>query len=80
MTSLAAVLALGALGTGLAFVYMGTLVGRVGGTRAAFATYLIPVVAIVLGVAIRDETVAAIAIVGVALVIGGAILASRRDR
>jgi drug/metabolite transporter (DMT)-like permease len=61
---------------------MSGLVGRVGGTRASFATYLIPVVALVLGVTIRDETVAAVAVavVGVALVIAGALLASRPDR
>jgi drug/metabolite transporter (DMT)-like permease len=55
-------------------------VGRVGGTRASFATYLIPVVALVLGVTIRDDRVSAIAVSGVACVIAGAILASRPDR
>ena len=75
-----AVLILGAVGTGVAFLLMSGLVGRVGGTRASFATYLIPVVALVLGVTIRDETVAAVAVVGVALVIAGALLASRSDR
>jgi drug/metabolite transporter (DMT)-like permease len=78
--SLAAVLVLGAVGTGFAFVLMGKLVGRVGGTRASFCIYVIPVVAIVLGVAFRDERVATVGIVGVALVIAGAALASRADR
>ncbi len=78
--SLAAVAAVGVLGTGVAFVIMGTLVGRVGPTRASFITYAIPVVALVLGVVFRDEVVEAVAIVGVVLVIGGALLASRRER
>ena len=73
----AAVLFLGVVGTGLAFVIMGTLVGRVGATRASMITYVIPVVALVLGVVFRDDVVAPLALVGVALVIGGAFLASR---
>jgi drug/metabolite transporter (DMT)-like permease len=77
--SLFAVTAVGLLGTGLAFVLMGTLAGRVGATRASFLTYLIPVVALILGVAFRDELISPIAILGVGLVILGAFLASRRE-
>jgi drug/metabolite transporter (DMT)-like permease len=76
----AAMVALGALGTGIAFVLMGRLVGRVGSSRASFATYLIPVVALLLGALFLDEAVEALSIAGIALVIGGAVLASRRDR
>lgn len=74
----AAVVVLGVIGTGLAFALIAQLVGRVGSTRASFITYLIPVVALVLGVAVRGDDVAAAALVGVVLVIGGAVLASRR--
>lgn len=77
--ALAAVAALGVLGTGLAFVLMGSLVAHVGPTRGSFATYLIPVVATILGVVVLDEVVAVAAVIGVALVIIGAILASRRE-
>jgi drug/metabolite transporter (DMT)-like permease len=77
--SLLAVLALGVVGTGVAFVLMGRLIGRVGSTRGSFATYLIPVVALILGVTIRGDEVAPIAVVGIAMVIGGAMLASRAD-
>ena len=73
-------LPLGVLGTGLAFVLMTTLVGRAGGPRGAVATYFIPVVAIVLGVALLDERVAAAAVAGTALVVAGAWLTSRRER
>jgi drug/metabolite transporter (DMT)-like permease len=76
---LAAIAALGALGTGLAFVLMGTLVSRVGSSRASFATYLIPVVALVLGAVFLDETVRALSIAGIVLVIAGAMMASRRE-
>ncbi|CAN5374511.1 MAG: DMT family transporter [Acidimicrobiia bacterium] len=74
-----AVIVLGVVGTGFAFVFMASLVGRVGGPRASFVTYLIPVVSLVLGMALLDETVAAIALLGVVLVLGGAVLASRRE-
>jgi drug/metabolite transporter (DMT)-like permease len=74
-----AMLPLGILGTGLAFALMTTLVGRVGGPRGAVATYFIPVVAIALGVVFLDERVAPAALVGTALVLGGAWLTSRRE-
>ena len=77
--SFAAVFVLGVVGTGLAFALMGTLVGRVGAHRATFITYLVPVVSLVLGVVFRDDEVTALAIVGIGLVITGALLASRRE-
>jgi drug/metabolite transporter (DMT)-like permease len=74
-----AVAAVGILGTGLAFVLMGRLVGRVGPTRASIVGYLIPVVALLLGVALRGDEVGPLALVGVVLVIAGAYLTSRRE-
>lgn len=76
---LVAVGVLGIVGTGVAFLLMGSLVGRVGATRATFITYLIPVVALVLGVVFQDDHVEAPALVGVVLVVAGAVLASRRE-
>ncbi|HEU4896594.1 MAG TPA: DMT family transporter [Actinomycetota bacterium] len=76
--SVLAMVPLGVLGTGVAFVLMTTLVGRVGGPRGAVATYFIPVVAIVLGVLLLGERVAPAALAGTALVVGGAWLTSRR--
>ncbi len=77
--SFAAVAVAGLIGTGLAFVIMGTLVGSVGSTRASFITYLIPVVALALGVVFRGDVVALVAVAGVVLVIVGALLASRGE-
>jgi drug/metabolite transporter (DMT)-like permease len=77
--SLIAVAALGLVGTGFAFVLMGRLVGRVGPTRASIVGYLIPIVALALGVLFRGDEVGPIALVGVALVIAGAYLTSRRE-
>jgi drug/metabolite transporter (DMT)-like permease len=77
--SLLAMLTVGVLGTGTAFYMMGALTSSVGATRSAVITYLIPVVALALGVAFRDEMVTQVAIGGVVLVIIGALLASRRE-
>jgi drug/metabolite transporter (DMT)-like permease len=77
--SLLAVVAVGVLSTGVAFVLMGRLVGRVGATRASIVGYLIPIVALLLGVLFRGDHVKPIAITGVALVVVGASLASRRE-
>ena len=74
-----AVSAAGAIGTGIAFFIMGALVGRVGSTRGSFITYLIPVVALALGIAFRNDSVSPWAVVGVGLAIVGALLASRRE-
>ena len=78
--ALLAVLAAGILGTGAAYWIMGTLVGRVGSVRASFITYLIPVVAMLLGVLLRGDRVSGLAIAGVALATAGALLAARRER
>lgn len=75
-----AMLPLGILGTGAAYVLMTTLVGRVGAARGAVAIYFVPLVAIALGVIFLDEAVRPIAIGGTALVLAGAWLTSRRER
>lgn len=74
-----AIVPLGILSTGVACVMMTTLVGRVGGTRGSVPIYLVPLVAIALGVAVRGETVAPIAAMGTARVLAGAWLTSRRQ-
>ena len=76
-TSVIAVVILGVLGTGIARALSATLAGRVGGPRMSTTTYMVPVVAIVLGIVFRSETVAPIAIVGVCVVLAGAYWASR---
>jgi drug/metabolite transporter (DMT)-like permease len=75
--SLLAAVALGSLGTGLAFFWFTTLIGRVGSTRGSVAIYLVPVVAILLGAALLDETIHAAALLGTALVLAGAYITSR---
>jgi drug/metabolite transporter (DMT)-like permease len=75
--SLLAVFALGALGTALAFYWFTTLMGRVGSTRGSVAIYIVPIVAILLGAALLDETIHPAAVLGTALVLAGAYITSR---
>ena len=78
--SFLAIAVAGVVGTGIAFAVFGNLVGRVGSTRASFITYLIPVVAIVLGVVILSDDITYLALVGTALATTGALLASSSDK
>ncbi len=79
-TAATAMVPLGMLSTGLGFVLMATLVGRVGGPRGSIAIYFVPLVAIGLGVVARGEAIHPAAIVGTALVIVGAVVTSRGVR
>jgi drug/metabolite transporter (DMT)-like permease len=74
-----AMVLLGVLGSGVAFVASTTLGARAGPTRGAIPIYFLPVVAMALGVTVRHERVGPAAAAGVALVIVGAWLASRRE-
>jgi drug/metabolite transporter (DMT)-like permease len=76
-TSLLAMVPLGALGTGVAFATMTTLVGRVGASRGSITVYFVPLVAVALGPLVRDETLEAISLVGMVVLLVGAYLASR---
>jgi drug/metabolite transporter (DMT)-like permease len=74
-----AMLVLGVLGSGLAFVASTTLGARAGPVRGSIPIYFLPVVAMLLGALVRHESIPAMAIAGVALVIAGAWLSSRRE-
>jgi drug/metabolite transporter (DMT)-like permease len=54
---LLSLLALGAFGTAIANIVMASAAGRFGAARASSTTFLIPVVALGLGVAVRNERV-----------------------
>ena len=74
-----AVATLGVINTGAAFVIAAVLVGRVGATRGGVATYFIPIVAMVLGVVFRSEVILPLQWAGIAVVLFGAWLTSRRE-
>lgn len=77
--SFVATLAVGVFGTGIAFLLAGRIAASVGATRSSFIAYVIPVVALILGIVFRDEVISPIAIAGIGLVLLGAFLASRRE-
>ncbi len=68
---------LGIVGTGFAYVLNYQIITRDGATVASTVTYLLPVVAIALGVLVLDESVTATMLAGVALVLTGTALTRR---
>ena len=76
--SLAGLAILGVLGTGIAYVLNYQIIAGEGATVASTVTYLLPVVAIVLGVLVLGETVTAAALAGIALVLAGVALTRRQ--
>jgi drug/metabolite transporter (DMT)-like permease len=67
-----ALLALGALGTGVAYVLTVMAAGRVGATKASATAFIIPPVALLLGVLVRDEHVATLSVLGGGVCLAGA--------
>lgn len=73
---LAAVTALGVVGTGVAFAIFYALIGSVGPARTFIVTYLAPGFAVVYGALLLDERVTAATVAGMALIVGGSWLAA----
>jgi len=70
--ALLSLLALGALGTGVAYVLVSVAAGRRGATWASSCTFLMPPVALLLGVLVRAEKVAMLSVLGGAVCVTGA--------
>ena len=79
-SALFALMVLGALGTGFAYVMYGMLMVRAGAVRGVIGVFFTPIVATVLGLLFRDEKVTVLAVLGMCIVICGAWLTSRPDR
>ncbi|MFF2508670.1 DMT family transporter [Streptomyces sp. NPDC058067] len=77
---LLAIVALGALGTGLAFLIQYGLVAEVGPTTAQMVTYFIPVIATAAGVALLGESLSWSTPIGAVVVLAGAALTQSRPR
>jgi drug/metabolite transporter (DMT)-like permease len=77
LAPLLALLALGALGTGVAYVLTVMAAGRVGATKASATAFIIPPVALLLGVLVRHEHVATISVIGGGVCLAGAWLMRR---
>jgi drug/metabolite transporter (DMT)-like permease len=76
--AIASVIALGVVGTALAFVIFYKLIAEVGAGRASLVSYLAPGVALFYGAVFLDEEITVAAIAGLVLILGGVALASRR--
>ena len=69
--------AVGVGGTGIAYVAAASLIGRVGPVRMSAVTYVVPVVAAVLGIAVLGETLGVVQVSGALVLVVGAWLTTR---
>jgi drug/metabolite transporter (DMT)-like permease len=78
--NLAAIAVLRIIGTGFAYVLNYQTITSEGATAASTVTYLLPVVAIMLGVLVLDESVTILTLGGIALVLIGVALTRRQAK
>lgn len=78
LDAVASLVILGVLGTGLAYVLNYRLIADEGPTVASTTTYLLPIVAVILGALVVSETVTLPMIAGMVVVLGGVALVQRR--
>jgi drug/metabolite transporter (DMT)-like permease len=79
-TAIASVLILGLIGTGFAYVLNYQIITREGATIASTVTYLLPVVAIILGVLVLGERITLAIVTGITLVLLGVALTRKRQQ
>lgn len=79
LSGFSAVLLLGVLGTGVAFVAFGTLLARTGMSRAMIPTYFTPVVGLLLGSLLGNERIAGLSVIGMLIVTISAWMTSKPD-
>ena len=78
VTSMAAVIALGAGGTGIAYLLYYYVMNTLGAVRAAGVTLLVPVTAVFWGVLLLHEAVSLPIVVGMAVILVGIVLTNLR--
>jgi len=76
--SLAAVIALGALGTGVAYTLYYYVMNTLGAVRAAGVTYVVPITAVFWGALLLHETVSVSVIAGMIVILAGILLVNLR--
>ncbi|MEO7370561.1 MAG: DMT family transporter [Ilumatobacteraceae bacterium] len=79
LKAVGALFMLGAMGTGIAFFLYGVLLARAGTVRGMIGIFFTPIVGTILGVAVRDDSLHAGAVAGMAIVIVGAVMVSRPE-
>lgn len=78
LVSLAAVIALGAFGTGVAYLLYYYVMNSLGAVRAAGVTFLVPVTAVFWGVVLLHETLTATVVAGMLVIMVGIVLTNFR--
>jgi drug/metabolite transporter (DMT)-like permease len=78
LDSVAALVALGALGTGLAFLLFYTLLSEIGAPRASVVAYLASAFSVLYGVVLLGEGVTVFTIAGLVLILFGSYVAAQR--
>ncbi len=71
-----AVIALGVLGSGIAYLLYFAIIASAGASRAILVTYLVPAFALAYGAVFLDEAITATALIGLGLVLAGTALAT----
>jgi drug/metabolite transporter (DMT)-like permease len=79
-TVIASILILGLIGTGVAYVLNYQIIASVGATVASTVTYLLPVVAIILGFLVLGEHVTLLDLAGIALILAGVAFTQNRGQ
>ncbi len=78
LPSIVAVVALGALGTGVAYLLYYYVMNTLGAVRAAGVTYVVPITAVFWGALLLHETVSLTIMVGMLVILAGILLVSLR--
>jgi drug/metabolite transporter (DMT)-like permease len=76
--AMVAVIWLGLLGSGLAYLVFFRILGRWGATRTSMVAYLLPVYGIALGGLVLNEKIDIRLVIGTALIIGGVALVNSK--
>jgi len=69
---------LGLFGTGIAYILNYSIITSDGATIASTVTYLLPVVAIILGISVLGERISPQVLAGIALILSGVALVRKR--
>ena len=78
--SFGAVLLLGSLGSGFAYLIYYYLLNNLGGTRASTVTLVVPLTAVLWGALLLHESITVPVIAGMAVILSGIVLTSRRRK
>jgi len=67
------------LGAGIGYIAFLWLINTIGSVKASLVTYLVPVIAVILGWAVLDESIGVNTVAGGLLIVGG-VASVMRDR